>query len=1192
MAEFVSNEEFEKKFDELLKASAEVAIGSAYLDERGLKLLTNYLKKVSEIVNKRIRILLSDKFHEAKETRKRILDELNSLPNVDVRIYCKEESRFHAKLYIFSTKHEVNILSGSYNMTGAATKDNREAGYLVSGKEEDPSIKEAMKFFKQNWEQSMECKEFMEKEAKEPDPKFKKGDRVYVIAKPGKRGIVDGEPIQVKQSFLYQVFFSVDETANYKEEQLAFMKKEEKSEIITQMLNDQFALAPNFLQALTLIKLAHPLTDNLYAFMASRTDFNAYQFKPVLKFLKSPFQRILIADEVGVGKTIEAGIIYTELKARKELENVLIVCPKALMRKWRDEMESRFDEYFEIITSDRLKNIFRELSRGKELINFRGICSLQLLRAEGYLEKMRELSLHFDLVIVDEAHHMRNRGNSFNLGLYLSYASDGMVFLTATPMHLGTEDFYNLIHLLLPEEFKNFSYFHNLIEPNQYLNSASSLLKIEKTSPTEVLDVLKKVENTAVSERFINNPEYLLIKNSLESSSKLDLGTRLELQNKINNLNPLSTIYTRTRKSEVMEQPIIREPYYINVSYSKEEKSFYDLAIEYATYKFTQRNLGSSQGVGFATIMIQRQVASCIPAMIGYLKELLKNKKTLELSSDDDYIAEDSLIEDEESTEKLDKKEIAFIEQILALGEKIGDRDSKFDKFIETVDKLLKQKDVTRIMTFSYFKKTLQYLKEKLTEKGYRVGLIHGDIKDLEERERITEQLRDGEIDILLSSEVAGEGLDFEFCNCMINYDLPWNPMKIEQRIGRLDRYGQKSPKILIYNLSVEDTVEFRIFGRLYQRIQLIEKYVGELGGILGKEIRDLRNLVVSTKLSTEEEEEKIEQIGRVIEQKKIELKEFEKERAKFMGQDDYFTQEITKIKDQNKFISSDEIKNFVNLFLKENFPSVKLTPDDNERYSLKADSDFMGFLEKEKRNLPELKKRELRGFIKKLEAGDVSLTFESASARYNKRIEFITLRHPFVKSIVSCLKDSSINNVGKITIKDDKNIGDYVFFTYIMKTNAAKTMLEMHTCVIDIETLEVNKELSQKFNSIIIQSESTSKQDTKKRLPKDVIFAAERKALEYITSIQDEAEEEIKQANDFLIDSQIESQKALFNYKIQSAEKRISEDANERIIKMKKSEIERLKEQLKEKIDALEKKRLIDISFNAVAGGILHIKK
>ena len=1020
-------------------------------------------------------------------------------------------------------------------------------------------------------------------------PKFKKGDEVYVVANPGKKGIVHDKPMILPESILYSVFFSFAEKSTYKESQLNTVQNQQTSGVINQIIDNNMESAPKFIQALTLAKLNNPLTDNLYTFLASRTEFNAFQFKPVLKFLNSPFQRILIADEVGVGKTIEAGIIYTELKARKELETVLIVCPNALMPKWQSEMRSRFDERFEILNSDRLKYIFNEISKGLDITNFRGICSLQLLRMEGNLKKLEELSLHFDLVIVDEAHHMRNKGNSYNLGMLLSYNSDAMVFLTATPLQLGNNDFFNLMHILLPDEFKNFDYFDKLVEPNQYLNATYSLIKSNTVSLKDVLDTLQKVERTSVSDRFLKSPEYLSIKELLQSSKQLELTDKLNIQYKLNALNPLSDVYTRTKKKDVMDAPI-REPHFVHVTYTQEEKQFYDLVIEYAKYKFEKRNMGSQQGVGFVTIMVQRQVASCIPAMIEYLNELLINKQVPKSTEDDEYIADDSSVEIGNLIEKIDENEIEIIKKILLIGETLGDRDSKFDSFIETLNKLILQDEIKGIIIFSYFRKTLEYLKKKIEGAGYNVGLIYGGI-DLDEREIITEQFRSGEIQILLSSEVGGEGLDFQFCNCMINYDLPWNPMRVEQRIGRLDRYGQLSPKILIYNFSVEDTVESRIFGRLYQRIQIFEKYIGELEGILGKEIRDLTKLVVSTKLTPDEEKVKIENIHKVIELKKIELKEFEKESGKFIGQDDFFAEEIANIQKKNKFISEGEMQNFVGIFLDEYFPKVKFIQKNDDIYTLKSEPDFISFLTKEKKSFPQNKRFEVSSFIKKVENDDLIFTFNSNQACIHKNMEFVTLKHPMVKCIISFInRENRLNNTGKIIIESDANHGKYLFFTYLIKINAAKTMLEMHTVVIGIDNFEINDYLSENFNNLLLKYKNEIAYPDVS-FSENLVFVCEQKSLEYIAQIQEEKEEKIRVSNNALIDTQIESQMAFFNHKIELADKMHFEVVNKKIKTMKQREAERLRAELKEKIEALERRRLIDISFNLVAGGLLFVE-
>ncbi len=202
--------------------------------------------------------------------------------------------------------------------------------------------------------------------------------------------------------------------------------------------------------------------------------------------------------------------------------------------------------------------------------------------------------------------------------------------------------------------------------------------------------------------------------------------------------------------------------------------------------------------------------------------------------------------------------------------------------------------------------------------------------------------------------------------------------------------------------------------------------------------------------------------------------------------------------------------------------------------------------------------------------------------------MEFITIRHPFIKCILSFhQKNGILNPVGRIEIVNEKQKGDYLFLTYIININAAKTLLEMHTVVINIQNFEINEYLSEHFGTLIFDFTNTVKKES---ISKEVIRICQQKALEYISSIQEKKEEEIKQSNDFLINAQIESQTAFFKYKISQAEKILSDSTSEKIIRMKTSEIDGLKEELRKKVQDLDSRRLIDISFNLVAGGLMHV--
>ncbi len=210
--------------------------------------------------------------------------------------------------------------------------------------------------------------------------------------------------------------------------------------------------ADDFGVVLTQAKIQNGLTDTLFSYGASKTMFRAYQFKPVLRYLDSHADRILIADEVGLGKTISAGLLWTELHARGLARRTLVVCPSSLLDKWMREMDERFNLPLEELTKERLDTLAADLYAGRYPATFAYICSLERLRAYKPFEDP-ELPLDCDLVIVDEAHQLRNPETaSFRLGLRLSDWTRSLVMLSATPLNLGRRDLLSLTRLLLPGE--------------------------------------------------------------------------------------------------------------------------------------------------------------------------------------------------------------------------------------------------------------------------------------------------------------------------------------------------------------------------------------------------------------------------------------------------------------------------------------------------------------------------------------------------------------------------------------------------------------------------------------------------------------------------------------------------------------------------------------------------------------------
>lgn len=1025
--------------------------------------------------------------------------------------------------------------------------------------------------------------------------KFSKGDKVIIKAIGNKIGIIDGEPKEAKGKLFYPVSIDPSQPSPYYPEDS--LEKFIPPKSVEQLLKTkEFSDIEDFIQSLIYKKLEKPLSDNLYTFYASRTEFQVHQFKPVLKFLNTYKQRLLLADEVGLGKTIEAGIIITEMSARLgELSRVLIVCPSMLTQKWEKEMQKRFGLDFSILKRDDFMKFLQRYAEYGEAEKMKGIISLQTLRSNSMIENLREVAPHFDIAIVDEAHHMRNPETlSSELGEVLSELSDAMLLLSATPLQLGTPDLFNLLSLLIPEEFSNFALFYNLIEPNEHINNAIRRLY----DPSAAIEQLKKVEDTSQKERFIRNSFYREAVDLLSSNNKLTHEQAIRLQKLLIELNCLSYVFTRTKKRDVETQFPIREARVIRVEFTQAEIEFYNAVTDFVAKLFKTR-YGSSQGNSFAVIMPQRQVASCIQAAKENLDNIIK-KGTIGAPSEDNGDIIDQYA-DIDSPCKLEAVEISTIKRLKNSALKIGKTDTKFDKFLEALRNLEEEDPSAKIMVFAFFKKTLEYIRKKLesTEYGGRVALIHGGIP-IKDRQKIVKSFRQiDDIKILLSSEVGGEGLDFEFCNVIFNYDLPWNPMRVEQRIGRLDRYGQKHEKILIYNFSMVNTIDDEILNRLYSRINIFERYIGDLDAILGDQITELTKDIFNTQLTLEQKIQKIEKVAENIARKQKELEEFEKECQKFIGQDEYFNQEITRILETKRFITSDEVLFLLRFFLKINFPKTTLLPPKKRRPNVlvfKCDDDFRRFVRQYSSTSENIKELERKLSFD----GGLLVTFNDQEACRDESLEFITIHHPIMKAIKRYYDENKqrIHTTAQFYLKgNSKYQGKFLFFVYLLEKIALKKDLILIPILVNLEHRKIHivDELCDWFLGEIANAKPVGDKNLA-TYDDEFLEVAIKEAGEYLEMIREEEEKNLRRSNDTLVNNQIESVKQATAIKIKKAEviiKKYLEQGKteeDRIVRLHKGKIRNFKISMENKIRELEQKRPVSVGFSLIAGGVVRI--
>ena len=626
---------------------------------------------------------------------------------------------------------------------------------------------------------------------------------------------------------------------------------------------------------LTAMRILSPSIADLLSLRLGRVHFIPYQYRPVLKLVRADRPRLLIADEVGVGKTIEAGLIIKELQARMDFNSVLIVCPKALVaeHKWFNEMK-RFDESFAAIDGSSLRHCLRETHLegewpdryAKAILPFSLFDSNFVFGGEGRRSgrEGRRLGLvdldpppKFDLVIVDEAHHIRNPETYLHKGVrFLCDNAQAVVFLTATPVQLGSKDLFTLLNVLRPDVVMDRASFEQMAEPNPHINNAVRACRAAAADWREEARVhLDQVAKTEWGRLFVReSPAYQALRDEL-ADRDLDEGDRVRITHEIEELYTFSSLINRTRRRDIGEFTT-RKPVTVSVNFTADHKRLHDDVLELVAEILVFHH--GERSVKFLMTTIRRQAASCLYGLTPLLGDILHRRfdrlEALEATDDETDVDLDFV--------DAIRERIAIL---LECAEGIDPHDPKLERFKEILaEKRTLAND--KALVFSTFRHTLAYLAAHLARGAVRFGLIHGDVPDEERAETRRRFALPGDhsdaLDVLLSSEVGCEGLDFQFCDCMINYDLPWNPMRIEQRIGRIDRYGQESEAVAIYNFITPGTVDADIYERCLWRIGVFEGAVGGNEEILGEITRKLHGIGESFDLTASERARQLQQLA------------------------------------------------------------------------------------------------------------------------------------------------------------------------------------------------------------------------------------------------------------------------------------------------------------------------------------------
>ena len=1015
-----------------------------------------------------------------------------------------------------------------------------------------------------------------------PPKGFLLNQEISLKNEPARRGRIIRELMGSSGEWNYEVYFSADEKPIVRESDIEIYDPIPIWGTLDDLLRD-----------LALVKLRKPMGDTLYALYASRTKFEVYQFKPAIKFLANPDQRMLIADEVGLGKTIEAGIIYLELQARLNLDRVLIVCPSSLRQKWQDEMKSRFDEEFNILDYQDVHRFLDQYRQFGGSVRLRAITSLELIRRRDLAEALADVRL--DLLIIDEAHHCRNTATLANaVASVLAENSDAALLLTATPLQMGKSDLFNLLGILSPGEFDNLQAFTDRLEPNQFINRAAQILATG--NPKEALQELRKIENTGEKNRFLGNPYYKQVLRILG----IDYPSQQELitaQRRLIELNTLSSVFTRTRKRDIQEKSPKRTAYTLSVHFTPEEKNFYEQVVEEVRQEYNRSHLSGS-GSGWITIMKERQVASCISAVLhrqaenhpefyaedeAFGSDFYKDNATDESLSD--YQEQDGL--QPGTQRKID------VRPRVRPGRKIL-KDSKFDVFWTALQKVLADDPKAKILIFSFFRDTINYLQRELEKRHVEVRAIHGGYK-VSDRNMIIEQFRDTpQIRVLISSDVGSEGLDFQFCDTIFNYDLPWNPMKVEQRIGRIDRFGQESDAIRIYNLVIEDTVESRILMRLYERIEIFKQSIGDLEAILGDQIRELTQAVFSNRLSPQEEIKRAEEAVIKILRQKQEIEEFEQKKLQFLGQEAIFATTVERTIESGLFVSEAELRSLVEGYLREKFPLSRLVRNDPREatYTLFANNDLVEEL-KDFILRPHNKDRTAQQFLLKLRPGsEIPMTFSSELAFQRKLLEFITSRHPLAQAAVEHWKKrtTGIKRLAHFQVRTDAaHPGNYYFFIFSVDSEGIDKDSRLMTVTVSVDTGDVHNLLSKKLLHLL-QTDALPAGTGEGHCNEDELKSAEDAAMLFMTHERDTLYSEVSNSNDAIVNARLAAVEQSYNAKRTRINGILKKVNNESIKRMYDGQLRNMDAKYRAKVQGIEARRRVGISFSLQLRGCVDV--
>jgi SNF2 family DNA or RNA helicase len=592
--------------------------------------------------------------------------------------------------------------------------------------------------------------------------------------------------------------------------------------------------------------------------------------------------KLLIADEVGLGKTIEAGLLLRQAWLAGRAKRILILAPKAVLRQWQIELREKFNLNWPIYDGQALnwypcvgrqnpvaKKVSRQEWHQEPIV----IASSHLMRRRDRMPEMLEDAEPWDIVVLDEAHHARREaagtasegGPNRLLRLMhgLKERTEGLVLLTATPMQVDPIEVWDLMNLLglppewMPQDFRRF--FETIGHPNpahaDFEHAAQLFQATEKFfGAADVDSMLRLVPGGSAFKankllKALRDPAAIPRKHLAVDERK----AALRIMRANTPVSRLVSRHTRELLRRYFKAGMINTSVATRlvddrfIEMTADERDLYDAVEDYISTTYNNAETNRRTAVGFVMTIYRRRLSSSFAALLHTLEDRLAKVTT---SDDEDALDDETLID------VMDEEQVTAAKESALVGEELNDiegllarirrlpTDTKAGRLVDELREL-RDAGYDQVMVFTQYSDTMDFLRTILADEfGSKLMCFSGRGGEwmdaaggwvVGKRDDVKQRFQAGKGEILLCTDAAAEGLNFQFCGALVNYDMPWNPMRVEQRIGRIDRLGQKYTDIRIVNLHYQDTVEADVYAALRERIDLFTTFVGRLQPILSK---------------------------------------------------------------------------------------------------------------------------------------------------------------------------------------------------------------------------------------------------------------------------------------------------------------------------------------------------------------------